>query len=89
MGKSDVVLYNFLEDRDRFADLYNGGWFGGQKIILPGELRELDGRYVDFPAQAKGNKAESKSRMSVRSAKCGRRTRRAGTCAPAPSFCAV
>ena len=69
MGKSDVVLYNFLEDRERFADLYNGGWFGGQRIILPGELRELDGRYVDFPAQAKGNKAESKSRMRGRDIK--------------------
>lgn len=56
MGKTDTVLHDFLRDEARFADLYNGGWFEGKEIILPGELSELDGRYGLADAEAEGQK---------------------------------
>ena len=42
------MLYDFLGDNARFADLYNGVCFGGREIIRPEDLSELDGRYVLF-----------------------------------------
>ena len=42
MGKADIAVKNWLNDNERFADLFNGSVFNGQKIILPDELEDLD-----------------------------------------------
>ncbi len=42
MGRADVAVKIWLNDNERFADLFNGTIFGGEKIILPDELEDLD-----------------------------------------------
>lgn len=42
MGKADIAVKNWLNDNERFADLFNGTVFDGQQIILPDELENLD-----------------------------------------------
>ncbi|KAI4446218.1 hypothetical protein C823_000736 [Eubacterium plexicaudatum ASF492] len=36
--KPDIVLKNFWRDNDRFADLFNGSLFHGEKILQPDML---------------------------------------------------
>ncbi len=38
MGKADVSIKQWLEDRARFADLFNGVIFGGEEVIKSDEL---------------------------------------------------
>ena len=46
MGKYDDAMYRYLEDNDRFADLFNGALFHGEEL-LQGDMLESDsGRYV-------------------------------------------
>uniref|UniRef100_N2A399 Transposase (putative) YhgA-like domain-containing protein n=1 Tax=Eubacterium plexicaudatum ASF492 TaxID=1235802 RepID=N2A399_9FIRM len=40
--KPDIVLKNFWRDNDRFADLFNGSLFHGEKILQPDMLSESD-----------------------------------------------
>lgn len=47
MGKVDTVMKNYLQDKTRFADLFNGVFFGGRQVILPQELSEASESYVD------------------------------------------
>ena len=42
MGKADVAVNRWLEDNERFASLCNGVVFGGQQVIKPEELENLD-----------------------------------------------
>lgn len=42
MGKADVAVNRWLEDNERFASLCNGVGFGGQQVIKPEELENLD-----------------------------------------------
>lgn len=42
MGRKNNVINTYLEDRERFADLFNGILFKGEQIILPEELSEMD-----------------------------------------------
>ena len=42
MGRADIAVKNWLGDRERFADLFNGTIFGGKQIILPEELEDMD-----------------------------------------------
>ena len=42
MGKKDISLKPWLKDSRRFADLFNGVCFGGEQVILPEKLEELD-----------------------------------------------
>lgn len=46
MGKVDTNLYTYLSDKSRFADLFNGGLFGGRQIIDPKDLTSILGRYI-------------------------------------------
>ena len=60
MGKVDTVMKNYLQDKARFADLFNGVFFGGRQVILPQELSEASESYVGrrevpyLPVRAKG-----------------------------------
>ena len=60
MGKVDTVMKNYLQNKTRFADLFNGVFFGGRQIILPQELSEASESYVGrqevqhLPVRVKG-----------------------------------
>ena len=42
MGKGNVAVNQWLQDRDRFADLFNGTLFHGRQVIRPSELEPAD-----------------------------------------------
>lgn len=42
MGKSNIAVKQWLRNKKRFADLFNGTIFQGQQVILPEELEEID-----------------------------------------------
>ena len=42
MGKSDVVLKQWLKNKARFADLFNAVVFDGEQVIKPEELEEIN-----------------------------------------------
>lgn len=46
MGKENNILCNYLNDRERFADLFNGSFFGGRQVVKPGDLMEMSGVYT-------------------------------------------
>ncbi|XCP85765.1 hypothetical protein ABXS75_02895 [Roseburia hominis] len=35
MGKNDILMKKWISDKERFADLFNGGLFGGKQVIDP------------------------------------------------------
>ena len=55
MGKADIAVKNWLSDRERFADLFNGTVFGGKQVVLPEELEDMD-RETDIIITDKGEK---------------------------------
>lgn len=42
MGKGNVKIKQFLRDKKRYADLFNGTLFNGKQVIRPEELDEID-----------------------------------------------
>lgn len=58
MGKSNIAVKQWLRDKKRFADLFNGTIFQGQQIILPEDLEEIDSEssmiVIDKNNQEKG-----------------------------------
>ena len=42
MGKSNIAVKQWLRDKQRFADLFNGTVFQGVQIVLPEDLEEID-----------------------------------------------
>ena len=40
MGKADVAVRQWLSDKGRFADLFNGVVFQGEEVVLAGALEE-------------------------------------------------
>ena len=46
MGKYDTCMKEFLQNKDRFADLFNGCCFQGRQIIRAEDLREASEKYV-------------------------------------------
>lgn len=46
MGKYDTCMKEFLQNKDRFADLFNGCCFQGRQIIRAEGLREASENYV-------------------------------------------
>ena len=44
--KKDLVDYNYLSDNLRYADLFNGVLFGGEKVLEPENLKEEDTKLV-------------------------------------------
>lgn len=59
MGKADIAVKNWLSDRERFADLFNGTVFGGKQVVLPEELEDLD-RETDIIVTDKDGKEQKK-----------------------------
>ena len=46
MGKVNDIMRHFLIDNERFADLFNGVCFHGQKVIHAGDLSEASEQYT-------------------------------------------
>ena len=61
MGRADVAVNRWLEDNERFASLCNGVVFGGQQVIKPEELENLD-RETDILLADKGGKTKGMER---------------------------
>lgn len=40
MGKENDVMMEYLQDNQRFADLFNGSFFQGKEVVKPEELTE-------------------------------------------------
>jgi len=46
MGKTDSIMYRYMSNKERFADLFNGVLFQGRDVILPEQLSEASGKYI-------------------------------------------
>lgn len=46
MGKTSVVVTNFVRNKRRFADVFNGYCFGGETIVRPEDLEEASEQYM-------------------------------------------
>ena len=48
MGKENDLMLDYLRDNRRFADLFNGGLFGGETIINAADLQEGSENYTEY-----------------------------------------
>lgn len=46
MGKVDVSIKQWLKNKERFADLFNGVIFEGRRVVLPNDLKEQPERLI-------------------------------------------
>ena len=56
MGKENNVILSYLEDNERFADVFNCFYFGGREVIKPQELIEASEVYVAETAKKEGQR---------------------------------
>ena len=49
MGVKDTVTTNYMKQNEIFADAFNFFVYGGEQVIHPESLRELDTREIDVP----------------------------------------
>lgn len=57
MGKADAAVRNWLSDKRRFADLFNGVIFSGREVVTADELEEQKGETsVLIPDKAGGTR---------------------------------
>ena len=49
LSDKDSVSKKYLQDKDRFADLFNFYLYDGQQIIQPAQLREMDTTAITLP----------------------------------------
>lgn len=54
MGRKDTVTKTYMEQNIVFADAFNYYIFGGQQVILPEQLKELDTTEIAVPYGADG-----------------------------------
>ena len=62
MGKADIAVKNWLSDKERFADLFNGTVFGGKQVVLPENLEDMD-RETDIIVTDKREKGRGVQRF--------------------------
>ena len=60
MAKPDVAVKNWLSNKNRFADFFNGIIFNGEQVVSPEELTQMDSE-TDFIAKDKSDKHKDKS----------------------------
>ena len=56
MGKENNAVLSYLEDNERFADVFNCFYFGGREVINPQEIMEASEVYVAEPAEKEGQR---------------------------------
>ena len=61
MGKPDIAVKHWLNDNERFADLFNGTVFGGRHVIRAEELESMD-RETDIIVTDKNGKRKGVQR---------------------------
>ena len=49
LSDKDSVSKKYLQDKDRFADLFNFYLYDGQQVIQPAQLREMDTTAITLP----------------------------------------
>lgn len=54
LSDKDSVSKKYLQDKDRFADLFNFYLYDGQQVIQPEQLREMDTTAVSLPYGQEG-----------------------------------
>ena len=54
MGKYDRCMKAYLQDKRRFADLFNGSCFQGRQVIRAEDLEEASGNYVAAEERQQG-----------------------------------
>lgn len=69
MGKYDTCMREFLQNKERFADFFNGCCFQGEQVIRAEELQDASEMYIieNFPPEkpvAKGADAQGIIRAS-------------------------
>ena len=65
MGKPDIAVKNWLSNKARFADFFNGVIFKGKQVIMPHELTIMNSE-ADFIAKDKSNKHKDKGVQKYR-----------------------
>lgn len=58
MGKYDTCMREFLQNKERFADFFNGCCFQGEQVIRAEELQDASEMYIieNFPPEKKAAK---------------------------------
>ncbi len=56
MGKENNAVLSYLEDNERFADVFNCFYFGGREVIKPQEMMEASEVYAAEPAEKEGQR---------------------------------
>lgn len=54
MGKENDAMVSFLEDNERFADLFNFSYFDGEQVVKPEDLMAASEVYVAKPESKDG-----------------------------------
>lgn len=65
MGERDTAMNQWLCDKARFADLFNGSVFGGEQVVRPEELERIDSVSQTLLTDKKGNKENVKRYRDV------------------------
>ena len=65
MGEKDTAMNQWLCDKVRFADLFNGSVFGGEQVVRPEELERIDSVSQTLLTDKKGNKKNVKRYRDV------------------------
>ena len=47
MGQKNLVMNHYFRNKERFADLFNGVYFQGEKVINSKDLTEISGVYEE------------------------------------------
>ncbi len=58
MGKSNAAIRQWLGNRSRFADLFNGTLFQGKQIVLPEDLESMDSEVSIIDTDKEGRRKE-------------------------------
>ncbi len=78
MGKADVVLKQWLKNKERFADLFNAVVFDGEQVIKPEELEEINSEsdivLENADSEEMDTEAETTKKMSDRAGTLWHRT---------------
>lgn len=70
MGKYDTCMREFLQNKERFADFFNGCCFQGEQVIRAEELQDASEMYIieNFPPEKKADQgADAKGHNSRQS----------------------
>lgn len=55
MGKDNNALCEYLDNNERFADLFNAQFFQGKQVVTPDELESISEKYIEKPVKTHHN----------------------------------